>query len=232
MRRILLVPALAAAVLTASCGAVEEPATDPSPTAEQSATEEEATTTSEEETATDEETAEEPEETSEEPEESTEEAAPPAQECSSSGYTAGELNAGDSPDPVVQLATTLLDAAVDCDPESLIAAAEADQPSLSFGEVPAEEALALPDVEGRYLALAVLLTATSPSQEVYEGDGAVTVWPAAYSAGATDADWQEIVDAGLYSADEVEQMRGAEGYSGWRVGIAEDGTWLFFVAGD
>lgn len=224
MRRSMLVPALSAALLlTAACGSEEEPATDPT-----------TVSSAEEGTATEQppEEADDTEETSEDPSETSEEAAPPTEECSSSGYNPGDLNAGDSSEPVVQLATTLLDAAAGCDSGSLIAAAEADQPTLSFGEVPPDEALGLPDVEGRYLALAVLLAATSPSQETYEGDGPVTVWPAAYSADATEKDWQEVVDAGLYSQEEVDRMQSGEGYSGWRVGIAEDGTWLFFVAGD
>lgn len=234
MRRAILVPALSAALfLTASCGTEEEPGSDP-PTVsstEDTPTEPPAGDTGE----TAESGTEQPSGTATETDDASEtatEAAPPAEECSSSGYTAGELRAGDSPEPVVQLATTLLDASVACDSGSLIAAAEDDTPTLSFGEVPPAEALALPDVEGRYLALAVLLSATDPSQENYEGDGSVTVWPAAYSADATDADWQQVVEAGLHSQDEVDRMRGAEGYSGWRVGIAEDGTWLFFVAGD
>jgi hypothetical protein len=36
----------------------------------------------------------------------------------------------------------------------------------------------------------------------------------------------------LYSEQEIESFRQAGGYLGWRAGIREDGTWLFFVAGD
>jgi hypothetical protein len=133
---------------------------------------------------------------------------------------------------VVDTGNILLEAAVACDSATLVDLATSDGTSLSFGGGSPEELLGLPDVEGRYLALAVLLSGTTPATTTVEGQGPVTVWPAAFAEGATDADWQEIVDAGLYTQAEVDQMRAGGGYYGWRVGIAEDGTWQFFIAGD
>lgn len=59
-------------------------------------------------------------------------------------------------------------------------------------------------------------------------------WPSAYEQTPTDEDWQAVVDAGLYSQAEVEQMQGptSTGYLGYRTAITPDGDWQFFVAGD
>jgi hypothetical protein len=59
-------------------------------------------------------------------------------------------------------------------------------------------------------------------------------WPSAYEQTPTDEDWQAVVDAGLYTQAEVEQMQGPEstGYLGYRTAITPDGGWQFFVAGD
>ncbi|MGH2757415.1 MAG: hypothetical protein ACRDI3_06475 [Actinomycetota bacterium] len=65
------------------------------------------------------------------------------------------------------------------------------------------------------------------------GDEGLYIWPRAFGPDPTDRDWQEIVDVGLYTQEEVDQMRESGiGYSGYRIGILKDGDWLFFVAGD
>lgn len=151
---------------------------------------------------------------------------PEGVECSSGAYTPGSLRTGGAPQPVVDTAEAMFHAAMECNEDTLIFLADADSTSLSFGGGTPQDHLSLPDVENRYLTLAVLLTATSPVQN----DDLTWVWPAAF-AGGDDAAWQELVDAGLYPQDEVDRMR-AEGYSGWRIGIAQDGTWSFFIAGD
>ena len=58
-------------------------------------------------------------------------------------------------------------------------------------------------------------------------------WPTAYQESPSDADWQAIVDAGLYTQEQVDQMKaGGTGYLGYRTAITADGDWQFFVAGD
>lgn len=58
------------------------------------------------------------------------------------------------------------------------------------------------------------------------------VWPRAASADPSDADWEELIEAGLHDRGEVEQMRRSGLYYGYRVAIAPDGDWIYFVAGD
>ena len=57
-------------------------------------------------------------------------------------------------------------------------------------------------------------------------------WPTVYNESPTDADWQALVDSGLYPAATIEQMKAAGMYLGYRTAITPDGDWQFFVAGD
>ena len=58
-------------------------------------------------------------------------------------------------------------------------------------------------------------------------------WPTAYSESPTDEAWQALVDAGLYTQEQIDQMKaGGTGYLGYRTAITADGDWQFFVAGD
>lgn len=59
------------------------------------------------------------------------------------------------------------------------------------------------------------------------------VWPSAYPK--LPSEWtpedREAMER-IHSAEEIRQFEEFGHYLGWRVGIREDGTWLFFVAGD
>jgi hypothetical protein len=57
-------------------------------------------------------------------------------------------------------------------------------------------------------------------------------WPTAYNESPTDADWQALVDAGLYTQQQIDSMKAGGSYLGWRTAITPDGDWQFFVAGD
>ena len=72
----------------------------------------------------------------------------------------------------------------------------------------------------------VLSTRPARTDDVY-------VWPAA--AAKDPATWtdKDRADLRLFNADEdISSFEQAGGYLGYRAGIREDGTWLFFVAGD
>jgi hypothetical protein len=65
-----------------------------------------------------------------------------------------------------------------------------------------------------------------------ELDG-IYVWPGA--AAKEPSDWtEEDVDSMrvFFTDEEIESFREFGGYLGWRIGIREDGTWLYFVSGD
>ncbi|MEO5575228.1 MAG: hypothetical protein ABIR67_07645 [Gaiellaceae bacterium] len=57
-------------------------------------------------------------------------------------------------------------------------------------------------------------------------------WPTAYDESPEEPDWQALVDAGLYTQEEIESMRAGGSYLGYRTAITADGDWQFFVAGD
>jgi hypothetical protein len=75
--------------------------------------------------------------------------------------------------------------------------------------------------------LALILTMSTARNEA----GAHT-WPGAYTENPTDAAWQEIIDAVLYTPQEIDEMRAANSYTGWRTAITADGDWQLFVEGD
>lgn len=56
------------------------------------------------------------------------------------------------------------------------------------------------------------------------------VWPRVQCNDRTSEDWDDL--QGLYSEEEIEQMRTGDMYYGFRVGIVDDGDWQYFVAGD
>jgi hypothetical protein len=62
----------------------------------------------------------------------------------------------------------------------------------------------------------------------------IYVWPSAAAKEAPDWTEDDLESMrALYTDEEIESMRETlGGYLGWRVGIREDGTWLYFVAGD
>ena len=57
-------------------------------------------------------------------------------------------------------------------------------------------------------------------------------WPTAYSESPTEEAWQALVDAGLYTQEQIDSMKAGGSYLGYRTAITADGDWQFFVAGD
>jgi hypothetical protein len=61
----------------------------------------------------------------------------------------------------------------------------------------------------------------------------VYVWPAAHAKEPSAWTEEDLADMRqLYTDEEIRGFEDFGGYAGYRVGIREDGTWLFFVAGD
>jgi hypothetical protein len=59
------------------------------------------------------------------------------------------------------------------------------------------------------------------------------VWPAAHAKAPVDWTEEDLADIRmLYPEEDIQSFEQAGGYLGYRVGIREDGTWIFFVAGD
>jgi hypothetical protein len=65
---------------------------------------------------------------------------------------------------------------------------------------------------------------TGPDGKVY------FVWPRVHCSARTAKDWDDL--KGLYTDEQIDQMRTGDIYYGFRVGILEDGDWVYFIAGD
>lgn len=158
---------------------------------------------------------------------------PDAADCSSAGVV-GEVRGDDLPADTMATASFLLDAAVRCDEQLLTTAATESETSFLFGGATVGDVFALPEdaaaAPSGWTALAALLSGTTPT---LAGDGEIWTWPAAAGIDADDAAWQELIDSGLYTEAQVDELRAApDGYLGWRVGIDADGTWVFMTEGD
>ena len=157
----------------------------------------------------------------------TQPAPPPAATEPPSSAAATEL-----PAAVTQTRDAIVDAAKSFDYDGLAALLDPATFSYSFGESGDPigywqklESEAHVPIFGDIIPL-VLSTRPARMDDVY-------VWPAA--AAKDPATWTEddLADLRLFNADEdISSFEQAGGYLGYRAGIREDGTWLFFVAGD
>lgn len=173
------------------------------------------------------ETETEPAETETEPE--------PEAACSAAGLRP-TLPPQDLPPEVAEVRQRVFDAAVACDYETLeeIALERGAGFTFSYGAGDSAAAFWRETEEAGtgepppMRALATILTLPYTRNEA--GSYA---WPTAYDESPAEADWQAIVDAGLYSPEDVQLMQTTgTGYLGYRTAITPDGDWQFFVAGD
>ena len=159
----------------------------------------------------------------------------PTSECSTSGIRM-TLPEQELPAEVAEVRQRIFDAAIACDYETLeqIALEKGAGFTFSYGDAGSAAAhwrkLEESGTEEPMRVLATILTLPYTRNE--SGSYA---WPTAYNESPTDADWQALVDAGLYTQEQIDGMRnapGAGGYLGYRTAITADGDWQFFVAGD
>jgi hypothetical protein len=161
-------------------------------------------------------------------------AAEPEAKCSTAGLRL-TLPEQELPAEVADVRRRVFGAAVACDYETLeqIALEKGEGFTFSYGggdsaaaywrrleEAGTEQPLPM-------RALAAILTMPYARNE--SGSYA---WPTAYSEAPKDADWQALVDAGLYTQEQVDSMKAGGSYLGYRTAITADGDWQFFVAGD
>lgn len=208
MKRLLL---LALVALLAGCGSDSDEAAAPQPVTltvtEQTTTTAPAATTAEPETT-----------------------------CSASTVRA-TLPEQDLPEAVASVRQRIFDAAIACDYETLeeIALEEGEGFTFSYGSgTDASEHWRSVEEAGTERPLPMFALATILTIPHSRNETGSYAWPSAYEETPTDEDWQAVVDAGLYTQAEVEQMKGPEstGYLGYRTAITPDGDWQFFVAGD
>ena len=200
-----LVPIALAALALAGCGGDSEPASVPQPVTVTETVTETATVPAE-----------------------------PEVSCSTAGLRL-TLPEQDLPPEVADVRRRVFDAAVACDYDVLeqIALERGDGFTFSYGGGDSaadhwrqvEEANTEQPLPMRALAAILALPYTRNESGSY-------AWPTAYSEAPPDEDWQALVDAGLYSHEQVDSMKAGGMYLGYRTAITPDGDWQFFVAGD
>ena len=204
--RVLL--ALVLVLALAACGSESENTADPAP---------ETVTVTETETVESEEPAE------------------PEAECSTAGLRL-TLPDQELPQPVADVRERVFGAAVACDYDTLeqIALEQGEGFTFSYGAGPDDSAAAYwRELEESGAEEPMRVLATILTLPYTRNESGSYAWPTAYSEAPTDEAWQALVDAGLYTQEELDGMRsGGTGYLGYRTAITAEGDWQFFVAGD
>ncbi len=145
-----------------------------------------------------------------------------------------EVGAVGSPDeelpgPVAETRREIMEAAAAGDVQRLVELALAGRDSFSYsfgGSNPPS-----PDeLREAWVTLPPLVEVLQLPHGTLESEEIIYVWPSAAAGNPTEEDWAAL--SGLYSEEEIAQMRQFGGYIGFRVGITEDGDWIFAVAGD
>jgi hypothetical protein len=156
-------------------------------------------------------------------------------ECSTSGLRL-TLPEQDLPPAVADVRTRVFEAAIACDYDTLeqIALEKGAGFTFSYGSGTdasdywrdVEENSSEEPKPMRTLATILTLPYTRNESGSY-------AWPTAYNESPTEEAWRDLVYSGLYTAEEVDQMKTqGTGYLGYRTAITADGDWQFFVAGD
>ena len=152
--------------------------------------------------------------------------------CSTAGLRL-TLPEQELPAEVAEVRTRVFEAAVACDYDTLeqIALEKGAGFTFTYGsDTDAAEYWSKLEEEGAEKPMRALATIlTLPYTRNESGSYA---WPTAYSERPTEEAWQALVDAGLYTQEEIDTMKTGGSYLGWRTAITADGDWQFFVAGD
>ena len=152
--------------------------------------------------------------------------------CSTSTVRA-TLPQQELPEAVASVRERIFDAAIACDFDSLqqIALEQGEGFTFSYGaETSAADYWRGLEESGETPMLDLVRIVSIPYTRNETGSYA---WPSAYDEAPTDEDWQALVDAGLHTQAEVDEMKAQNtGYLGWRTAITAEGDWQFFVAGD
>ncbi|USQ81533.1 hypothetical protein [Ornithinimicrobium faecis] len=134
---------------------------------------------------------------------------------------------GDAPGGVDLTSLDLFDLAASCNVDGLAAWAERDSTMLSFGALTPADAFAGEQGRERANVMARMFAEYQPALENGDDGQTVAVWP-----GLPLDRLDELVELGLYSQEEIDTMQDNGAYTGWRIVIGEDGSWLSMTEGD
>jgi hypothetical protein len=156
----------------------------------------------------------------------------PESECSAQGVPL-PAEAEALPAAVANTREAILAAAAACDIAALESLSD-ETFTTSFGGGGVENLRSWEGQGERPLATLLHLFDMSNATVDLEGGREIYVWPAA----ATYESWSEISDeemnelSQVHSEGELDEIAEYGSYIGWRTGIDQDGTWLYFIAGD
>lgn len=164
---------------------------------------------------------------------------PPAAAASGAGQPRILRDEAELPQPVRDTRRKLIEAARSGDLEQLRAQmnAQPEAPSVSLGDPgdPIEYLKALSsDADGREILAILLEVLESGFVNVEPGtENELYVWPYFAQVPLETLTPSQLVELfTLLTAADYEDMRSYGSYTFFRVGIAPDGRWLFFLAGD
>lgn len=151
---------------------------------------------------------------------------PTVTRASCAASKAGAANTTGMSSEAAAKAKKIMTAAKACDAKTLITLAKADSTGMAGEKAPS--AIFTSGNPQSFVALATLLS-MEPT-ETFDGTIQPKVFSERYSG--DDAEWDKVVAAGLLTKSAATKMRQADGaYTGYRAGIASDGTWTFFTTG-
>lgn len=160
--------------------------------------------------------------------------------CSASELRGPTFGEQDLPTEVAVVRRAIHDAAAGCDYDQLESIAETGEPEFTFGSGTGQGSFAElleaaeADDSGVRPTEAILLLLNTAHGQVEADDGeTIYVWPAA----AAVESWSEVRaverDAIVppYTAEDLQAFDEAGTYTGYRLGIDQDGDWRWFVSG-
>ena len=150
--------------------------------------------------------------------------------CSAAGLPSVAPPREALPEAVSAIRSEIVERAVDCDFDGL-AALTSPSFTVSFGGGDPRRVWMASEAQfGDDLSLIVRILNLPFAASVLPDGRTIYVWPSAATDDPTDADWEALRP--VFNEEEIDAMRQLGGYTGHRIGIAEDGEWLFSVAGD
>lgn len=150
--------------------------------------------------------------------------------CSAAGQSSVPPVTADLPETVAAIRSAIVERAVDCDFDGLAALTSPSFVVDLAGDDPRRYWMASEAQFGDDLSLIVRILNLPHAVSLLPDGRSIYVWPSAAVDQPTDADWVALRP--VFNEEEIDAMRQQGGYTGHRIGIAEDGEWLFSVAGN
>lgn len=134
------------------------------------------------------------------------------------------------PEAVAAKRDAIVDAAVACDIDGLVALTSAAGFTASFGADEATAVWTAAEARGEPVLEALVAHLALPYRTSPEG---TYTWPSAFGPAWSTLSAAEM-DAlrELYTQEQLDSFAQFDGYIGWRIGITAEGEWTFFVSGD